>query len=107
MPGAHRNDDVRFCGARTIVTGQGTVKVEGRLWAVEGDKDTHCNQGSLNAVYGAGNIRINGKRVICAVGDTAASDKLGCFIKHPTGATNPLGHSTTVVVYGGAAGGGS
>ena len=107
MPGAHRHDDSRFCGATTIVTGQNTVRVEGKFWAVEGDKDTHCNQGELNAVYGAGNIRISGKKVICAVGDTAASDKAGCEIKHPAGATNPLGHSYTVIIYGGRAGGGS
>lgn len=107
MPGAHRHNDIRFCGATTIVTGQSTVSVNGRLWAVEGDRDTHCNQGDLFAVYGGGTVRINGKKVICAVGDAAASDKAGCEIKHPAGSTNPLGHSNDVVVYGGAAGGGS
>lgn len=106
MPGAHRHDDTRFCGATTIVTGQTTVKVNGRLWAVEGDKDTHCNQGSLGAVYG-NTVRIGGSKVICAVGDIAAPDRAGCEIKHPTGATNPLGHSYDVIVYGGRAGGGS
>ena len=106
MPGAHRHDDLRMCDAKTIVTGQNTVRVEGKLWAVEGDKDTHCNQGSLSATYGPGNIRISGKKVICAVGDTAFSDRAGCFILHPSGATNPLGHSYTVVIYGGRAGGG-
>lgn len=107
MPGAHRDDDSRFCGAKTIVVGQNKVRVEGKLWAVEGDIDTHCNQGSLSATYGAGNIRISGKKVICAVGDSASSDRLGCIVKHPAGATNPLGHSYTVVIYGGRAGGGS
>ena len=107
MPGAHRDNDTRFCGARTIVSGQSTVRVEGRLWAVEGDKDTHCNQGALSAVYGPSNIRISGKKVICAVGDIAASDKAGagCDVKHPAGATNPLGASSTVIIYGGRAGG--
>ena len=107
MPGAHRHDDTRFCGATTIVTGQGTVRVNGRLWAVEGDKDTHCNQGGLIASYGAGNIRISGKKVICAVGDSAAPDREACEVLHPTGATNPLGHSNDVIIYGGRAGGGS
>lgn len=107
MPGAHRNTDSRFCGAKTIVQGQSTVKVNGLLWAVEGDIDTHCNQGSLNAVYGAKNVYIEGKLVICAVGDTAAPDKLACFIKHPSGATNPKGKSPNVNVYGGGGGGGS
>lgn len=40
------------------------------------------------------------------MGDTAAPDRAGCFIEHPSGATNPLGHSYNVLVYGGAAGGG-
>lgn len=106
MPGAHRHQDVRFCGATTIVTGQTAVVVNGRLWAVEGDRDTHCNQGALAAVYGPPKIVIQGKFIICGVGDIAASDKAGCVIKHPTGATNPLGHSVDVLVYGGQAGGG-
>lgn len=106
MPGAHRHDDVRFCGAKTIVTGQSSVIVNGRLWAVEGDKDTHCNQGDLSAVYGTPSIQIEGKFIICGVGDIAAPDRAGCEVKHPTGATNPLGHSVDVLVYGGAAGGG-
>lgn len=107
MPGAHRNADSRFCGASTIVVGQSTVFVNGRLWAVEGDYDTHCNQGQLSAVYGDKNVYINGKLVICAVGDTAAGDRAGCVIEHPPGATDPLGHSMDVTVYGGAAGSGS
>ena len=106
MPGAHRHDDVRFCGAKTIVVGQSQVLVNGRLWAVEGDIDTHCNGGSLSAVYGPPKIKIGNKYIICGVGDVAAPDKLGCIIKHPTGATNPLGHSLDVLVYGGQAGGG-
>ena len=106
MPGAHRNNDSRFCGAKTIVQGQSTVTVNGKLWAVEGDIDTHCNQGSLNAVYGSLNVKINSKLVICGMGDTAAPDKQGCIVVHPAGATNPLGHSINVLVYGGAAGGG-
>lgn len=107
MPGAHRDTDSRFCGAKTIVQGQSTVRVNGLLWAVEGDKDTHCNQGELIPVYGTKNVYIENKLVICAMGDFAASDKLACFVKHPAGATNPKGHSPDVIVYGGGAGGGS
>lgn len=106
MPGAHRHGDSRFCGATTKVIGQNKVTVNGKLWAVEGDIDTHCDQGSLSAVYGPPSIKINDKYIICGVGDVAAPDKLACFIKHPTGATNPLGHSVDVLVYGGKAGGG-
>lgn len=106
MPGAHRDNDVRFCGAKTKVIGQNAVVVNNRLWAVEGDIDTHCDQGSLSAVYGPPKIKIGDKYIICGVGDVASSDKLGCFILHPAGSTNPLGHSLDVLVYGGQAGGG-
>lgn len=107
MPGAHRHGDSRFCGATTIVEGQGSVTVNGILWAVEGDPDTHCHGGELSAIYGTTDVYIEGKLVICAMGDTAGPDKLACLIKHPAGATDPLGHSNDVIVYGGAAGGGS
>lgn len=101
MPGAHRDTDSRFCGAETIVTGQSTVSVNGLLWAVDGDKDTHCNMGALIPVYGALNVYIEGKLVICAVGDSAAPDLPGCIPpEHPTGETNPEGHSSDVFVYG-------
>jgi hypothetical protein len=106
MPGAHRNGDSRFCGASTIVVGQSTVFVNGILWAVEGDKDSHCFEGDLQAVYGAKNVYIENKLVICAMGDAAADDHAGCEVLHPSGATNPRGHSGDVQVYGGAAGGG-
>lgn len=107
MPGAHRDTDSRFCGATTKVTGQSTVKVNNLLWAVEGDLDDHCDQGALIASYGAKNVYIEGKLVICAMGDSAASDKEGCEVEHPPSATKPKGHSNDVVVYGGGAGGGS
>lgn len=102
MPGAHRQDDSRFCGATTIVSGQGNVRCNGKLWAVDGDQNTHGG-GALAAVYGAKNVKINGKLVICAVGDIAGGDN--AF--HPVPPTDPLGHSTNVRVYSGKAGGGS
>jgi hypothetical protein len=107
MPGAHRDGDNRFCDAITQVTGQGTVFVNGKLWAVEGDLDTHCDQGALIPTYGAKNVYIEGKLVICAVGDSAAPDKQFCFVEHPPPLSRPYGHSSDVIVYGGAAGGGS
>ena len=107
MPGAHRDTDTRVCKAITKVTGQGTVKVNGLLWAVEGDLDDHCNQGALQAVYGAKNVYVENKLVICAEGDTAAPDEKDCEVKHPPALSRPKGHSTNVIVYGGGAGGGS
>lgn len=95
MPGAHRHGDSRFCGAHTIVQGQGTVTVNGKLWAVNGDPETHVN-GELVAVYGAKNVYIQGKNVIVAVGDVAKSDKAG----HPGPPTDPQGSSGDVFAYG-------
>jgi hypothetical protein len=105
MPGAHRDTDSRFCGAKTIVSNQSTVFVNGLLWAVEDDKDTHCNEGALQAVYGPPSVYIEGKKVIVAVGDIAAPDRQACFIEHPTGPTNPKGRSPDTYCYGGAGGG--
>lgn len=96
MPKAHRNGDGRFCGASTIVTGQSTVKVNGKLWAVEGDGNSHGG-GSLYAVYGAKNIKIEGKKIICAVGDKAGPDAL----LHPIPPTDPSSGSPNVIVYEG------
>ena len=101
MPGVHRDTDTRFCGAITIVEGQSSVLVENLLWAVENDPNSH-GDGQLKAVYGVPYVTIEGKKVICAVGDKAQSDDQ----EHSPGQTDPRGHSLNVVVYGGAAGGG-
>lgn len=94
MPGAHRNEDSRFCGAVTYCSRN--VKVNGRSWAVEGDPNSHGG-GNLIQVYGPGNVRIGGKKVICAVGDAAGRDGLD----HPIPPTDPSGASTNVWVYEG------
>lgn len=96
MPGAHRFDDQRVCGATTIVVEQSTVRVNGKLWAVENDLSSH-GLGQLKPVTGAQNVRINGKKVICAVGDEALSDGAGHV---GPGLTNPLEKSPNVFVYG-------
>lgn len=94
MPGAHRDSDKRFCGARTVVSGQSTVFVNSLLWAVDGDPNTHGG-GLLVAKYGKKNIYINKKLIIVAVGDEATPDGRG----HRTGTTNPLGRSGNVFAY--------
>lgn len=96
MPGAHRYNDQRFCSARTIVVGQDSVFVNGRLWAVEDDPETHGN-GELIAVYGSRNVYINNKLVICAVGDRAWPDNAN----HPVPPTDPAEASSDVFVYEG------
>lgn len=97
MPGAHRLGDSRICGASTIVSGQGTVFVNNRLWAVEGDPNTHGG-GNLSSVYGPKNIYIENKHVIVAPGDIAGPDNFPPF-GHPNPPTDPLSASPNVIAY--------
>lgn len=70
---AHRNNDDRSCGAKTIAS-QTFVKIDGEAWAVEGDVNTH-GQGGLIASRSF--IKINGKSII-VVSDSADPDNL-CY----------------------------
>ena len=70
---AHRNGDQRNCLASTTVIGQSFVKVEGALWAVVDDTDTHGN-GQLIASQTY--VKISGKLVILK-GDLAKPDDAG------------------------------
>lgn len=72
MPYCHRATDARACGATTMVTGQDFVTVNGKLWAVHGDKNTH-GEGSLISDHLW--ITINGKGVIVK-GNSAGADSL-------------------------------
>lgn len=99
MPGAHRDADLRFCTALTTVIGQNNVFVNGKLWAVENDPETH-GHGELIAVTGQRNVYINRKLVICAVGDKAYPDDA----MHPYPPTDPQQHSDNVFVYDGGSG---
>ena len=94
MPGAHRQDDKRFCDGTTIVTNQTTVFANDKLWAVQGDEDSHL-MGKLVASTGTKNVYIEDKLVIVAVGDIASSDMAG----HPTGPSNPKEKSSDVSAY--------
>lgn len=106
MPRAHRDNDERFCGAKTIVNGQSSVYVNNKLWAVEGDIDDHCGMGELIAVVGR-TIYIENKLIICAVGDTAEPDLEDCIVIHPKGATAPKNGSPNTFAYEGGTGGGT
>lgn len=70
---AHREDDSRACGASTIVSGQSTVFVNGKLWAVDGDQNSHGG-GSLSASL-ANNVFINNKKVVLNT-ESAGADSL-------------------------------
>jgi len=72
MAYCHRNSDSRNCGAGTVVTGQDFVKVEGQLWAVNGDPNDH---GSGGLIASCDYISIAGKRII-VVGNSANPDNL-------------------------------
>lgn len=91
MPAAHRHSDSRYCGATTVVTHQGTVTVNGQLWAVNGDENTHGG----GALSPAGTtVTINNLAVVVS-GDLAAGDLLA----HLPAATAASGGSGNVSCY--------
>jgi hypothetical protein len=73
MPPAHRHGDARACGATTVVVGQSTVYVDGRLWAVEGDINS---DGDGQLIASVSTVLIEGKKVIVHAPDDAAPDDL-------------------------------
>lgn len=93
MTQAHTHGQLRSCGATTIVSGQSTVRVNGQLWAVEGDQNTHTD-GHLHAVNGT-TVRINGKHVITVNDPANDSDGAG----HSPIETKASQGSTTVNAY--------
>lgn len=92
MSGAHRQDDSRNCGAKTIVSGQSTVYVNGKLWSVENDEEDHGHGELVSA--SAGTVLIGGKKVIVKT-DHALIDDAG----HPPPETYPLEASGNVEAY--------
>lgn len=92
MPGAHRHDDLRACLARTVVTNQSTVFVNGKLWAVEDDENDH---GHGELIPTKTSVRISGKPVIVHTPDEAKSDDAG----HSPLSTKTYEGSTNVMAY--------
>jgi hypothetical protein len=70
---AHRNADLRDCGAGTIVVGQGTVFVNDRLWSVDGDPNNH---GAGNLIAGFTGVFVQDIPVIVVRPDHAVPDSL-------------------------------
>lgn len=93
MPVAHRHSDFRACGATTIVTGQSTVYVNSKLWAVEGDEDSH-EEGPLLAVNGV-TVFIEGKKVITVQDPGSAPDNAG----HSTNQVRAISGSGDTAAY--------
>lgn len=73
MPPAHRHGDARNCGATTVVVNQSTTYVEGRLWAVDGDINSH---GDGQLIHSGTSVFIEGILVIVHAPDDAAPDDL-------------------------------
>lgn len=72
MAAVHRHGDNRSCGATTVVAGQSTVFVEGKLFSVNGDPNSH---GSGALIASGTTVKVNGINVII-VGDNASPDSL-------------------------------
>lgn len=79
MPQAHRETDARICGASTVVTGQDFCYVNGKLWAVLDDPNTHGDGDLINTT--GDTVFINDRPVIVHGPDNAQPDDL-CPI-HP------------------------
>lgn len=69
----HRHDDLRICGATTVVIGQNFVKDSGKLIAVEGDINT---DGDGQLIHSQDFVKIDGKFVIVHRPDDAQPDDL-------------------------------
>jgi len=97
MPKAHRDSDPRICGASTVVVNQSTVFVNGLLWAVQGDPDSH-EEGAL--IPSGSTVTVEGILVIVHSPDSAKPDTLCIPIGPPH--CNPMtaGGSPDVFAYG-------
>ena len=98
MPQAHRHGDKRSCGASTLVVGQSTVTVNGRLWAVVGDINTH-GMGQLK--NSGSTVSIQGKLVIVHAPDSASPDTLCFIVDGPHCSPKTAMGSPNVYAYGG------
>jgi uncharacterized Zn-binding protein involved in type VI secretion len=81
MPAAHRNNDSRTCGAKSVVQNQTTVFVNGELWAVKGTVNNHGDGQLINTT--GSTVTIEGIPVIVHGPDNAQPDNAD----HPNPAT--------------------
>ena len=94
MPAVHRDTDSRACGASTISAQSRNVYVNGLLWSVNGDPNSHGG-GALSAA--TNNVFIGGIAV-CNNNDSAAPDALCVPIGGSHCAPNAVGGSGNVFV---------
>jgi uncharacterized Zn-binding protein involved in type VI secretion len=95
MPAVHRNGDSRACGAATIVAGQSTVFVEGKLFSVQGDPNS---DGGGSLIASGSTVRVNNIPII-VVGDGASPDALCIPIGGAHCAPSATSGSGTVSAY--------
>ena len=79
MPPAHRHGDARICGATTVVVQQNFCKVNGKLWALDGDPNSH---GDGQLIHSQSFVKVSGIPVIIHRPDDAVPDDL-CFVIGP------------------------
>lgn len=96
MAFCHRALDTRSCGASTVVVGQNFLLVNGKLWSVNGDPNSH---GAGNLVTSHPWITINGLGIIVA-GDAAAPDSLCPPLGGAHCAPSAVGFDNTINVVG-------
>ena len=72
MPGAHRDTDLRSCGATTVSAQGRSVYVNGLLWSIDQDPNSDGDGGLIAATN---NVFIGGIAV-CNENDDAAPDAL-------------------------------
>lgn len=72
MTAVHRDGDSRSCDASTVVEGNSSVYINGKLCSVHGDPNSH---GGGDLITSTPNITVEGKGIII-VGDSAAEDAL-------------------------------
>ena len=88
----HLHGQLRQCTATTVVEGQSSVTVDGKLWAVNNDPNSHI-EGRL--VASTTDIWIEGKLVIVHKPDVAGADDEG----HPLPKTDTAEGFNSVTVY--------
>lgn len=80
MPAVHRDGDLRTCGATTVVSGQATVFINGKLASVHDDPNSH-GEGKLTATNNNGSVFVNGKLLVLL--DSGALPDLLCQVIGP------------------------
>jgi hypothetical protein len=96
MGAVHRNGDQRGCGASTVVGGQSSVYVNGKLASVNGDSNSHGG-GALSAANP--NVYINNKLVVIQ-SNSAAPDALCPTLAGPHCNPYAVGRSDNVYIGG-------